>query len=49
MIIEPKQNLGDWDRGDPNYSAMVQQVVGKITTRPGGEAEMATVSTCISI
>jgi len=41
-IIEPGQNIGDWDRGDPKYSVMVQQVVGKISTRPGSESEMGT-------
>lgn len=38
-IIEPGQEIGDWDRGDPRYSALVQQVVGKIETQaPSGDA-----------
>jgi len=39
-IIEPEPIQGEWDRGDPKYSAMMQQVVGKITTRPAGGQEM---------
>ncbi|KAG0612315.1 hypothetical protein M758_6G018100 [Ceratodon purpureus] len=39
-IIEPELIKGEWDRGDPKYSMMVQQVVGKISTRPGGNQEM---------
>lgn len=40
-IIEPGMPIpGEWNRGDPRYSAMVQQVVGKISTRPGGTQEM---------
>lgn len=35
-IIEPGQEIGDWDRGDPRYSALVQQVVGKIETQAAG-------------
>lgn len=44
FIVEPGQNIGEWDRGDPKYSLMVQQVLGKITTRSGSESEMGTVS-----
>lgn len=44
-IIEPGMPIpGEWNRGDPRYSAMVQQVVGKISTRPGGTQEMGNVS-----
>lgn len=43
-IIEPEPIKEEWDRGDPRYSAMVQQVVGKISTRPGKEQEMGSVS-----
>ncbi|KAG6557999.1 hypothetical protein Mapa_000178 [Marchantia paleacea] len=40
VIVEPEQNLGDWERRDPKFAAMSQQVVGIITTRPGGKQEM---------
>ncbi|KAJ7554570.1 hypothetical protein O6H91_06G145900 [Diphasiastrum complanatum] len=39
-IVEPMQNLVGWDYSDPKYAAMVRQVVGRITTRPGGKPEM---------
>lgn len=39
-IIEPAPIAEEWDRRDPKYFAMTQQVVAKITTRPGGEQEM---------
>lgn len=48
-IIEPEPIMGEWDRGDPKYSMMVQQVVGKINTRPGGEQEMGSVSGCAPV
>jgi hypothetical protein len=43
MIIEPAQNMRDGLEIDPKYAAMMQQVVGRISTRPGGTQEMGPV------
>ncbi|CAK9237647.1 unnamed protein product [Sphagnum jensenii] len=40
MIIEPAQNTRDGLELDPKYASMMQQVVGRISTRPGGTQEM---------
>jgi hypothetical protein len=40
MIIEPAQNTRDGLELEPKYAAMMQQVVGRISTRPGGTQEM---------
>lgn len=43
-IIEPGDDPADWDRSDPKYKVMVQEIAGNIITRsgeklgPGGEA-----------
>eukprot|EP00245_Coleochaete_scutata_P016121 TRINITY_DN7419_c0_g1_i1.p1 TRINITY_DN7419_c0_g1~~TRINITY_DN7419_c0_g1_i1.p1 ORF type:complete len:174 (+),score=39.54 TRINITY_DN7419_c0_g1_i1:77-598(+) len=35
-IVEPGQNINDWDRDNPNFKMLVQQIVGGVAPRAGG-------------
>eukprot|EP00850_Spirogloea_muscicola_P004115 SM000017S02855 [mRNA] locus=s17:656742:657725:- [translate_table: standard] len=37
-IIEPGQDISEWDRSTANYQTLTQQIAGTIQTRPGDPA-----------